>query len=355
MTQAVSGDAQLAAHVGDLLGRRHPVFAVAAVGPAGTRLAGRGADLDSDFEIGSISKGITGLLYADALARDEVAADTTIGDLLPLGDVPTANLTLASLSTHRSGLPSLPSAAQPWRRTVALWQHGTNPYGEDLNQLLEQARSVRVGRKRPRYSNLGFELLGHAIATAADSSFADLVATRLAYPLGLNNLYLPTVTAELRPSAVTGKSRSGRTREPWTGEAIGPAGGVRASIRDMARLVSALIGGSAPGLSALAPVAPFGRGSNIGAGWITTDLGEAAITWHNGGTGGFRSWLGLDRAAATGVVLLSATSASVDRHGFRLIAELPPSEGVPPAKLPDRRGSVDLRPLPGQWLGRTVV
>jgi hypothetical protein len=47
-----------------------------------------------------------------------------------------------------------------------------------------------------------------------------------------------------------------------------------------------------------------------------------SITWHNGGTGGFRSWLGLDRDAGTGAVVLSAISASVDRAGFRLLAQL---------------------------------
>ena len=47
-----------------------------------------------------------------------------------------------------------------------------------------------------------------------------------------------------------------------------------------------------------------------------------SITWHNGGSGGFRSWLGVDRDAGTGAVVLSAISASVDRAGFRLLAQL---------------------------------
>ena len=48
---------------------------------------------------------------------------------------------------------------------------------------------------------------------------------------------------------------------------------------------------------------------------------------HNGGTGGFRSWLGLDRATGTGLVLLSATAASVDRQGFALLAEYSGGKG----------------------------
>ena len=64
-----------------------------------------------------------------------------------------------------------------------------------------------------------------------------------------------------------------------------------------------------------------GPAVRIGAAWITLEHHDRAITWHNGGTGGFRSWLGLDRRAGTGVAVLSATSRSVDRHGFELLAE----------------------------------
>ena len=38
-------------------------------------MAVSGVAPDSDFEIGSISKGITGLLYADACGRGEISPD----------------------------------------------------------------------------------------------------------------------------------------------------------------------------------------------------------------------------------------------------------------------------------------
>lgn len=322
MTQA-EPDEQLAAEAGELLGPRHPTFAVARIGPSEVRLATRGADPGADFEIGSITKGLTGLLYVDALARGEVAAGATLGDHLPLGGAPVAAVTLASLSTHRSGLPGLPRSAHPLRRTLTLWRRGTNPYGEDLAQLLDQARGVAVGRPRPRYSNLGFQLLGHAVAAAAGTTYAALVADRLAGPLGLRSVHVPATPGELRPRSLVGRSRRGAVREPWTGEAVGPAGGVRAAIGDMARLGAALLAGEAPGVGALDPVAPFRGGVRIGAGWITIGLAEREITWHNGGTGGFRSWMGLDRAAGTGVVVLSATALSVDRAGFALLVGRP--------------------------------
>lgn len=317
----VTTDERLATRVGELLGPRHQVFAAATVTSSAATVTSRGADLHADFEIASISKGITGLLYTDALARGEIGRDSSLGALLPLGDLPAAGVRLDSISTHRSGLPGLPTSAHPLRRTIALWRHGTNPYGETLDELVAQARGVEVGKPRPRYSNFGFELLGHAIASAAGTSFADLVRDRLAEPLGLDGLYVPATVGQLRADALTGRTKRGTPRQPWMGEALGPAGGVRASIHDMARLAASLLAGSAPGVAALDPVVPFGRGTQIGAGWVTTDVRGREITWHNGGSGGFRSWLGLDRAAGTGVVILSATSASVDRHGFALLAD----------------------------------
>ncbi|UKA55419.1 beta-lactamase family protein [Arthrobacter sp. FW305-BF8] len=304
-------------------------MAAATVSAGEVAVASRGASLAADFEIGSVSKGITGLLYADALSRGELSPDTTLGERLPLGDCPAAGVTLISLSRHSSGLPRLPRQAGTLRRTLALLLHGTNPYGESLAELLEQARDARLsagrGAPRPRYSNFGFELLGHAVAAGAGLGFQDLLRERLAVPLGLGSVYAPATAAEVRPTAVTGRSRSGRVMQPWTGEAVAPAGGIRASIGDMARLVQALLEGSAPGLAALDPVANFaGPAARIGAGWMTLEVKGRAVTWHNGGTGGFRSWVGLDRKAGTGVVLLTATAAPVDRHGFRLLAGLVP-------------------------------
>ncbi|MEU3164105.1 serine hydrolase domain-containing protein [Streptosporangium sp. NPDC006930] len=322
------GDETLAARLRDLVGDRHPVIAVATVSPRGVTVASLDASLNADFEIGSISKGVTGLLYADALARGEIGPASTLGEFLPLDGTQVAGVTLASVSTHRSGLPRLPRTAAPWRRTFALWRYGTNPYGENLEQLLTQAQGVRVGKPRPRYSNFGYELLGHAIARAAGTSYRDLVHKRVAEPLGLNVFYVPATPDELLPGAVIGRNRSGRTQQPWTGEAIGPAGGIRASIEDMARLTSALLDGTAPGIAALDPVADFsGSAVRIGAAWITLEVDKRHVTWHNGGTGGFRTWTGVDRAAGTGVVVMSATSVSVDRHGFALLAWLTGEEG----------------------------
>ena len=63
------GNRALAAKLRTVLGSRARAAAVATVCRGELALASVGAPLEADFEIGSVSKGITGLLYADALGR----------------------------------------------------------------------------------------------------------------------------------------------------------------------------------------------------------------------------------------------------------------------------------------------
>ncbi|WP_194288634.1 serine hydrolase domain-containing protein [Ornithinicoccus halotolerans] len=325
MTAPVSTE-ELGSRTAGLLGPRHRAVGAVAAGPGGVATAELGTpESGADFEIGSVTKGLTGLLYVDAVDRGEVAPGTPLGSLLELGDSDTAAVTLGQLATHTSGLPRLPAGMHAWRRTWDLIRRGTNPYREDVPELLRLASGTPVRRRRgrPRYSNLGFQLLGHAVAAASGRSYADLLRDRLLEPLGMTGTYLPERPTDLRPGAVAGTNRRGRPVAPWTGAGIGPAGGVRMPVGDLAILLGALLQGSAPGVGALDPVRRFqGRSLRIGAGWLTLTGRGGDVTWHNGGTGGFRSFVGLHRASGTGVALVTATARSVDRAGFRLLAEV---------------------------------
>lgn len=276
---------------------------------------------DADVEIGSVSKGVTGLLFRDAVERGEVSPDDLLQQHLPLAGCPAGGVRLGSLAQHRSGLPRLPRIPGMAGRSWRLWRHAANPYDDTLAELLEQTRATKVGRPRASYSNLGFELLGHAVAAAAGTTYAGLVRERVAVPLGLGSWYVPATRAELSPRALAGSARGGRAAEPWTGEGLGPAGGIRSTLADLGRFAAALLDGSAPGVAALEPTASFaGPAVRIGDAWLTTTVRGRAITWHNGGTGGWRSFVGLDRDAGRAAVVARATTKSVDRAGMELLA-----------------------------------
>ncbi len=310
---------ELETRVRDRLG--DGLWGVGLVTPEATHLVRNGLPEDGDVEIGSISKGVTGLLYVNALDRGEVTADDPLGTHLPtLAGSPAADVALGSLVRHRSGLPRLPKVDDMGRRSWRLLRHAANPYGDSLHDLLAQTRRTKLARPgRPLYSNLGFQLLGHALAAATGTSYAALVRDRVADPLGLGSWYVAATPADLRPTAVHGTTKRGRAAEAWTGEGIGPAGGIRSTLADLTAFAQALLAGTAPGLAALDPVADFtGRDTRIGAAWITSRADGRPVTWHNGGTGGWRTMLCLDRAAGRAAVVVNGRAVGVDQLGVDL-------------------------------------
>ncbi|MBP2215085.1 serine hydrolase domain-containing protein [Arthrobacter sp. CAN_C5] len=314
-----TGDADLVRTVGRAF--RAQAAAVAVISPGRELTAMIGAGSDSLFEIASISKALTGMVYQDATERCLVSPTTTLRELLPLenhGEV--GSVSLCSLAIHRSGLPGLPPGMHPLRRNLKFLVRGENPYGDSLAELLDQTRGLRLGTPKPKYSNLGFQLLGHAVAKAAGSSYEQLLHDVLG-----PGFSTPFRAEDLGEADLTGFGRFGRPIAAWVGEAVAPAGGVRADISTMRGFLRSVLDGTARGLSALDPVADFTPRVGIGAGWITLEHRGRPITWHNGASGGFSSWIGLDRDAGTGVVVLSAVHKSVDRLGFRLLTEFTPT------------------------------
>ena len=62
----------------------------------------------------------------------------------------------------------------------------------------------------------------------------------------------------------------------------------------------------------------------VGLGWTRLPLRgtEHELLFHNGGTGGFRSFAGFVPASRTAVVVLSNTARSVDALGFRILERI---------------------------------
>ncbi len=129
---------------------------------------------ETTFEIGSITKTVTGMLFAERIASGRVAPTTTVEDLWPTGPqaeasgiprVPEqlAGITLMQLATHTSGLPRLNFAS--WRMIRTLF-HLNDPYARlTSTDVYRDAAAARIDRPGEfRYSNLGFALLGQLLS-----------------------------------------------------------------------------------------------------------------------------------------------------------------------------------------------
>ena len=241
-----SGDPDLLAQIGTPEGHRNLVVTMVDLEAAKpVRQANFGADENTVFEAGSLTKALTGLALADSVRRGEVRLDAPVGEYLDLGETAAADVTLRELATHHSGYPRLGGQTY-WFGLMTNLTAG-NPYGADRDQVLAEARSADTGgRGAYEYSNLGAAIAGQAAAEAAGLNYAEYLQQRLLGPLGMSS----TRVAD-EPVVAKGLTERGRPSEPWVMNGYAPAGGVITTAADLTKLTQAVLTRRAPGVSAL--------------------------------------------------------------------------------------------------------
>lgn len=298
---------------------------------------GRGPDRTSPpdgktiYEIGSITKVFTGI----ALARMELDGLVSLEDTLKqhLKDVPlhdqVAAITLKQLATHTSGLPPLPENFD------ALVKNDDDPYAyyraEHLYEALATVKLENPPGKTPAYSNFGMGLLGHVLALrAGKSSYEDLIRDSICRPLGLRDTGVRFLGPEHEKRLLRGYSHEGKPTRNWQMDALAGAGVLRSTADDMLVFLEANL---------QAPEGPLGPAlaraqekhhdtwlDTHGLGWNirTTGYGHT-FHWHNGGTGGYVSFCGIDRENQNAVILISnygdafAGDDALDQMGFEIL------------------------------------
>jgi CubicO group peptidase (beta-lactamase class C family) len=319
LSTVLTGDAALAARARPLLHGALDHVSIAVVDGSTVTYAHFGANEHTQYEIGSLTKTFTALLLANAIRRGEVRADTKVGALLPLDGAPIADVILAELASHRSGLSAQGMQLDDTIPFLLRYFRHHNPFTQDLDGVLAIARKATLtNRGGIVYSNLGVALLGHALAAAAKLDYAQMVQERVFTPLGMTESSLPLTVENLPAGAPRGYSAAGIAEAPWTIDGWAPAGGARSTTADMVRYAQALLDSSAPGMDALTPRWQFGA-LQIGYVWTTQEEQGHMITFKNGLTGGFTSKIVLDRAHHRAVIVLSNTAAQVDTAANSLL------------------------------------
>ncbi len=293
-------------------------------------------DEHSIFEIGSVTKTFTATLLALAAERGAVRLDDPANKYLPpalkLPNHAGREITLLDLATQRSGLPNNPENLHP--------ADPNNPFADytdaQLGEFLSKVTLTRDPGSQYEYSNVGFGVLGQALCQAAGSGYEALVRKEISAPL-----QMPDTTVTLSPAQRT------RLAQPFD-ESLEPtvlwelpfptgAGALRSDAADMLRYVAANLGPTdSPLTKALAAThqpRAAGRGQNqLGLAWQISPRHGRTITWHNGETGGYYSFVGLDLEARRGVVVLANAANGVEDIGFHLLD--PESPVKRPAPLP---------------------
>lgn len=295
-----------------------PAPAQAVVTAAGVRHSG--APASGIHQIGSVTKVFTALLLAREVVDGRLTLDQPVAELLPgLAGLPTGTATLSALASHTSGLPRLPPRL--WRR--ALGAARRDPYADiDAAALVAALAAVRLRRAggRPAYSNLGYGLLGHALATHLGLSYDAAVRTRISEPLGMAD----TGCTPADPARVViGTNRRGRAHpQAWTFDAMAGAGALWSTVDDLVVFLRAQLWPPEDGLGQamrLSHQTLAGQGRiALAMAWMRLSGSDGSLLWHNGGTAGYRSFVAVDHGRERAVVVLGASDRSVDRRGMDL-------------------------------------
>jgi CubicO group peptidase (beta-lactamase class C family) len=316
---------------------RNPGIVVGVMDRSGTRVVSygtssvQGVPLDGStiFEIGSVTKTFTTSLLADMVARGEVRLDEPVAELLPNSvTVPSWEgrpITLLDLATHTSGLPRNPTNLHP--------SNPEDPWADytvsDLYQFLSNYKLMRAPGSAFEYSNVGMGLLGHALALRGGKSYEALLEERILRPLGMGDTRI-TLSAAQQARLAQGHENDGRAVANWHLPTLAGAGALRSDATDLFRYLSANLGTSGgalvPVLAQTHPVrAPIDDTLAVALGWmVNRKRRDRPLWWHDGETGGFRSFVAFDPAGKRAVVVLTNETNSVNDIGFRLLEGPPP-------------------------------
>lgn len=327
----------LADRVDALAGQEDGIgIVVGAIGPQGRRVVSYGhlsqgdprpLNGDTGFEIGSVTKVFTALLLADMVRKGEVAPTDPVAKYLPAVKIPERNhrsITLLDLATHTSGLPFMPDELPAFNDPAAT-KYGT----AQIYQFLARYQLTHDIGAQWDYSNIGYWILGQALASRAGTDYERLFRTRVIHPLKLKS------TAIILSPKLKAKLAVGHNAGLQPSASLSTVPGY-ASMADVLSLVStandlltflsvAMSYESSPLAPAMASMLSTRRpmpqpGTEQALGWVVIGESDDQLIIHDGGTFGFASSVAWDPKRRVGVVVLSNQLAGVSdiaRHLLR--------------------------------------
>ncbi|HUN84662.1 MAG TPA: D-alanyl-D-alanine-carboxypeptidase/endopeptidase AmpH [Terracidiphilus sp.] len=243
---------------------------------------------NSVIRLCSLTKIFTSDLLAKMVADGTVHLDDPLQKYAPAGvRVPEQErpITLLELATHTAGLDR--EIGTPPRHTP----HFAYPDFATRWQWLPTERLKFVPGTQAFYSNIGFDLLSDALASAAHTPYSTLLWSRTLRPLGMwETTFYPTAAQCAR--LLQGAHNEGPCTVTENSEG---SSGLYSTPEDMAKWLRYLVGSGTAALPAQPPAAKAvylqlssltstyglshaGRPSGIGLGWMHLDAGDEAFT-----------------------------------------------------------------------------
>jgi D-alanyl-D-alanine-carboxypeptidase/D-alanyl-D-alanine-endopeptidase len=328
----------------EVVNKRSKSIIVGIVDVNGSRIIAEGKINDTDtalpdantiYEIGSITKVFTSLLLADMSLKKQLSLEDPVSRYLPKNvKVPVRNgkeISLLSLATNRSGLPRNAFNIDPLNLE--------NPFAEynreqlyDFISHYEQGYDVNT---KWRYSNIGYSLLGDILSIAGKKSYKNLVSENICKPLNMQNTFF-SLPADVKCTIASGYTEYGQPASNWNFTLAG-GGGLRSNMNDMLIFAKTNLGFiqsdllPAMEMCHVLQAKKDGNDTYTTMGWTLANDNGKYILFKDGGTGGYRTFIGLDKINKTAVVVLSNTNNPVTDIGWHILDE---THKIEPYKYP---------------------
>ena len=293
-------------------------------------------DAQTIYEIGSVTKVFTGTVLAKLVNDGMVSLDDSVCLYLPREvtnqlSASLQSITLRQLVTHTSGLPRLPNSF------LANIKDPTNPYlnytAAEMYTALAEVTLLSEPGQSYEYSNFGMGLLGHLLSLKTSQPYESLVKEIICQPLSMADTTIH-LTPEQHQLFTPGHSPDGKLTSSWDFNVMAPAGAFRSTAKDLLMFLQSNLSKSHPQSAQMLARSQerhvkTSATLSIGLAWhIWTLRNGQVVHWHNGGTGGYISFICFDQAKQTGIVILSnygdalVNDNSVDEMAIRLLLEL---------------------------------
>lgn len=311
---------------------------------------------DTPYILASVSKAITASTLFTLVERGLIDLDAPIerylgGLTLRTGAAaPARDVTVRRVLSHTSGLASFQNVfyADEPRRMPRL-----------SDTIRRYGLIAHVPGRKFEYSNLGYSILGQAIATVSGQPLPIVMRREVFEPLGMMRSALGTPPASAPPAVSYSVDGS---RLPAFEQSTMAASSVFASAEDLVRFGLLHVKALAPGQRAILShrsidlmqrrVAP----SPFGLGWFIFDGPASGVIFHSGGMDGASAVLFI--VPAQRLVVVGLSSAQIDLPGRaaeqiinRLVRSVKLAPPIPPAAAAEPIPSA----LIGEWVGQLVA
>ncbi|MEM7108787.1 MAG: serine hydrolase domain-containing protein [Bacteroidota bacterium] len=277
-------------------------------------------DLETRFRLASVSKGFASVLAGKVMVGDQKWSDPVSDYILDFTVNPLAltdSLTVGHVLSHSTGYP--------YQTYSTLVEDGL-----DRTRLFEALKKIELSRgpgEIHSYQNVAYSLVEPIIESITDTSFQYTLDSLVFDPLDMTNA---SVTYEGITNSGNMAVPHGLKNKKYVPIKLSPAyynvaaaGGINASVTDMAQWLKALLGQRKdvvsqevlddvfkPRIRTSVKNYHFSnydrpRKGHYGYGWRIVEYPNDTLIYHGGYANGFKSELGIDRQKSVGICILS--------------------------------------------------